>query len=109
MFRAVMSVRFESRACRVDMESVKKAILVSGAYIRFTNGSNISLSTPGGKLCTNFRAEALAITTAADFLNSCDRPLTKVAFFTDSMSALQALDSNVTDITVRNMQSPWPL
>ena len=65
----------------------------SGIYVRFADGDSSSLAIPGGKLCSNFRAEVLAIKTAADFLSSCDKPLGKVSILTDSMSTLQALNA----------------
>ncbi|KAK7501859.1 hypothetical protein BaRGS_00006945 [Batillaria attramentaria] len=65
----------------------------SGVYVRFPDGEQTSIAVPGGKLCSNFRAEVLAITTAADFLSSSIKPLGNISIFTDSMSTLQALDS----------------
>ena len=44
-------------------------------------------------MCSNSRAEVLAITTAADLFPSCDKALGSVSIFTDSLSTLQALDS----------------
>lgn len=65
----------------------------SGVHVRFADGDSTSIAVPGGKLCSNYRAEVLAIKTAADFLSSCEKPLSSVSIFTDSMSTLQALDS----------------
>ena len=65
----------------------------SGIYIRHPDGDCSTLAVPGGQLCSNFRAEVHAISTAADFLSSCGKPLSHVVIFTDSMSTLQALKS----------------
>ena len=65
----------------------------SGVYIRFLDGDHSETAVPGGKLCSNFRAEVTAIKTAADLLSTSEKPLGRVAVFTDSMSALQALES----------------
>ena len=50
-----------------------------------------TLSTPCGALCSNFKAEVVALRTAADFLISLEETPPKVVFLTDSLSALQAL------------------
>ena len=62
-------------------------------YIRFLDGECSNIAVPGGKLCSNLRAEVLAIKTAADVLSSCGKSLGSISIFTDSMSTLQALDS----------------
>ena len=66
----------------------------SGFYVRFVDGDSSSFAVQGGKLCSNFRAEVLAIKTATDFLSSCDKPLGNVSILTDSMSTLQALNAS---------------
>ena len=40
----------------------------SGVYIRYLDGDTTSLSVPGGLQCSNYRAEILAISTAAEHL-----------------------------------------
>ena len=40
----------------------------SGVYIRYSDGDTTSLSVPGGLQCSNYRAEILAICTAAEHL-----------------------------------------
>ena len=40
----------------------------SGVYIRYSDGDSTSLSVPGGIQCSNYRAEMLAICTAAEHL-----------------------------------------
>ena len=64
----------------------------SGIFIRFPDGEETKMSGPGGKLCSNFRAEVLAIIKAAEFLSRCKRTFGRVVIFTDSMSTLQALE-----------------
>ena len=39
-----------------------------GVYIRYSDGDTTSLSVPGGLQCSNYRAEILAISTAAEHL-----------------------------------------
>ena len=40
----------------------------SGVYIRYWDGDTTSLSVPGGRQCSNYRSEVLAISTAAEHL-----------------------------------------
>ena len=40
----------------------------SGVYIRYSDGDTTSLSVPGGRQCSNYRSEVLAISTAAEHL-----------------------------------------
>ena len=40
----------------------------SGVYIRYPDGDTTSLSVSGGLQCSNYRAEILAICTAAEHL-----------------------------------------
>ncbi|KAK7109741.1 hypothetical protein V1264_013730 [Littorina saxatilis] len=77
----------------------------SGIYIRFTDGERQSLAVPGGKLCSSFRAEVLAIKTAADFLSSCDKPPGSISIFTDSMSTLQTLESTDPDPLIQTLKA----
>nr|KAG5705581.1 hypothetical protein BaRGS_034779 [Batillaria attramentaria] len=77
----------------------------SGVYVRFPDGEQTSIAVPGGKLCSNFRAEVLAITTAADFLSSSIKPLGNISIFTDSMSTLQALDSPDPGPLIQSLQA----
>ena len=39
-----------------------------GVYIRYSDGDTTSLSVPGGLQCSNYRAEILTISTAAEYL-----------------------------------------
>lgn len=77
----------------------------SGIYVRFPDGERNSIALPGGKLCSNFRAEVLAIKTAAEFLSSCGKPLGSISIFTDSMSTLQALDSPDPGPLIQSLQA----
>ena len=40
----------------------------SGVYLRYSDDDTTSLSVPGGLQCSNYRAEILAIYTAAEHL-----------------------------------------
>ena len=65
----------------------------SGVCIKYPDGDTISLSVPCGLQCSNYRAEILAICTAAEHLLESRKNLGNIAIFTDSMSTLQALNS----------------
>jgi len=65
----------------------------SGVYIKFPDGEQKSIAVPGGKLCSNFKAEMLAIHTAAEFLLTCKKQPQNICIFTDSLSVLQSLQS----------------
>ena len=65
----------------------------SGVYIRYSDGDTTSLSVPGGLQCSNYRAEILAICTAAEHLLESREKMGNIAIFTDSLSTLQALNS----------------
>ena len=77
----------------------------SGVFTRFPDGSVSQLSVPAGKLCSNFRAEVQAISTAAEFLTECGKRLDHIVIFTDSISTLQALNSADPDQMIQHLQS----
>ena len=58
----------------------------SGVYIRYSDGDTTSLSVPGGLQCSNYRAEILAISTAAEHLLESRKKMGNMAIFTDSFS-----------------------
>ena len=72
----------------------------AGVYIKYPDGRTENLATPGGKRCTNFKAEALAIETATDHLVQ-HRQHGNCVFLTDSKSVLQKL---VTDAHCQELQ-----
>lgn len=69
----------------------------AGVYVRFTDVKTTKLSFSGGQRCTNYKAELLAIKEAIAFLLERNNLFNKVVLFTDSLSALQALESDPTD------------
>ena len=69
----------------------------AGVYIRYTDGEITKLSFSGGRRCTNYRAELIAIKEAIAFILEKDKECRKVVIFSDSLSALQALESNSTE------------
>ena len=77
----------------------------SGVLVRFSDGATKSVSVPGGKLCTNYQAEILAIKTAADFLTELGKDMGNVVIFSDSMSTLQALQSPDPDQHIKQLHS----
>ena len=79
----------------------------SGVYIRFVDNSVMSLSSTGGRRCSNYRAELIAIQEAIEYLLECGKPLRKIVFLTDSMSALQALETTSKDRLVQILQTKF--
>ena len=77
----------------------------SGVYIRYSNGDTTSLSVPGGLQCSNYRAEILAISTAAEHLLESREKMGNIALFTDSLSILQALNSADPDQMIQGLHS----
>ena len=65
-----------------------------GAYIKRPDKPPLSVSAPGGILCSNYRAEVLALLNATETIISWEEKPKKAVFLTDSLSALQALMSH---------------
>ena len=77
-----------------------------GAYIQIPKRPPIALSSPSGANSTNFRAELSALQTAADCLLYLKDIPTKIVFLSDSLSALQTLQSTPTEeVTERLRQT----
>ena len=77
-----------------------------GAYIQIPKRPSIALSSPCGANSTNFRAELSALQTAADCLLYLKDIPTKIVFLSDSLSALQTLQSTPTEeVTERLRQT----
>ena len=77
----------------------------SGVYIKYPDGNTTSLSVPGGLQCSNYRAEILAICTAAEHLLESGKNMGNIAIFTDSLSTLQALNSADPDQKILGLHS----
>ena len=75
----------------------------SGVYIKYPDGDTTSLSVPGGLQCSNYRAERLAICTAAEHLLESWKNMGNIAIFTDSLSTLQALNSVDSDQMIQGL------
>ena len=75
----------------------------SRVYIRYSDGD--SLLVPGGLQCSNYRAEILAICTAAEHLLESRKKMGNIAIFTDSLSTLQALNSADPDQMIQGLHS----
>ena len=58
---------------------------------------SVSLSKPGGSLCSNYKAELLALYNATEVLKLWERKPQKAVFLSDSFSALQSLTSETPD------------
>ena len=65
----------------------------SGLYIRHPDGDTTSLSVPGGHQCSNYRAEILAICTAAEHLLESGKQMGNITIFTNPLPILQAPNS----------------
>ena len=70
-----------------------------GAYIKRPDKPPLSVSAPGTILCSNYRAEVLALLNATETITSWEEKPKKAVFLTDSLSALQALMSDEPDTT----------
>ena len=77
----------------------------SGVYISNPDGDTTSPSVPGGPQCSNYRAEILAICTAAEHLLESAKQMGNVAIFTDSLSTLQVLNSTDPDQMIQGLHS----
>ena len=77
----------------------------SEVYIRYSDGDTTSLSVPSGLQCSNYRAEILAICTAAEHLLERRKKMGNIAIFTDSLSTLQALNSADPDQIIQSQYS----
>ena len=77
----------------------------SGVYIRYPDGDTTFLSDPGGLQCSNYRAELLAICTAAEHLLESGKQMGSITIFTDSLSTLQAFNSADPDQIIQGLHS----
>ena len=72
-----------------------------GAYIKRPGKLPLSVSSPGGILCSNYRADVLALLNATETIISWEEKPKKAVFLTYSLSALQALMSGELDTTLK--------
>ena len=70
----------------------------SGVFIRYPDGKTSKISIPGGRRCSNYNAEILAIKEAFTFLLDNGKANGSIVVFTDSLSALQALERDSVDL-----------
>jgi len=66
----------------------------AGIFIEYPGGRKEKLSLATGRYSTNFRAEAVAIKSAADHLMLSRHTTHNIVFLSDALSVLQALDSS---------------
>ena len=76
----------------------------SGIFIKFASGNLKRISIPAGHTCSNYKAELLAIQTALDSLEDLELNKRNIVLFTDSLSALQGLDSDRDDLTLQKIK-----
>ena len=62
-----------------------------------------SVSAPGGMLCSNYRAEVLALLNATETIILWEEKPKKAVFLTDSLSALKAIMSGEPDTTQKKL------
>ena len=74
-----------------------------GAYIKRPDKPPLSVSAPGGILCSNYRAEVLALLNATETIILWEEKPKKAVFLTDSLSALQALMFGEPDTTQKKL------
>ena len=73
----LMSTMTDRRKRQYGMEGVE-----STSDFQMASAAQESISVPGGKLCSNFHAEVLAINTVAEFLSECGKSLDCVIILT---------------------------
>ena len=71
----------------------------SGIFIKYPSGNVKRISIPAGHTCSNYKAELLAIHTALHSLEDLKLNKINIALFTDSLSALQGLDSEMISLS----------
>ena len=74
----------------------------SGVYIRSTDDTTYSLSIPVGNLSSIYRAKLQAINAVIQLVQRGDR-VKNIAVLTDSLSAIQSLESGPTQKATRQM------
>ena len=76
-----------------------------GINIRQPNKPPITIATPGGDMCSNYRAEAQALLTATETVSQLETRPKKAVLLTDSLYVLQSLASgNPVDYTLQNLK-----
>ncbi|XP_064646759.1 uncharacterized protein LOC135499744 [Lineus longissimus] len=76
----------------------------SGVFIKLQDRSSHSISVPSGILCSNYRAEMQALTSATDYLITTQEDVgDNLVLLTDSLSALQALMAATSDQLTENL------
>ena len=68
-----------------------------GVFIKRPGFPSVSLSKPGGCLCSNYKAEHPALYNATEALKQWERKPKKAVFLSDSVSASQSLTSETPD------------
>ena len=76
-----------------------------GVYIKRPGMPPLSMSAPSGRLCSNYKAEVLALHNATETIRLWDSKPKKAVFFSDSLSALQALTTAEPDQSLRMLIS----
>ncbi|KAK7105842.1 hypothetical protein V1264_017170 [Littorina saxatilis] len=61
-----------------------------GVFIKKPGLPPVSVSTSGGRLCSNYKAEVLALHKATETVLQWENRTKKAVFLSDSVSALQA-------------------
>ena len=69
----------------------------NGVFIKRPGFPSVSLSKPGGSLCSNYKTELLALYNATGALKLWERNPPKTVFLSNSLSALQSLTSETPD------------
>ena len=75
----------------------------SGAYIRRSDGTTSSLFIPAGDLSSNYRTEVHALKAATELLIEEDYNQQNIVLLSDSLSALQSLTNDPTDLHTQQL------
>jgi ribonuclease HI len=76
-----------------------------GVYIKYPDKTLYTLSIPVGEKSSNYRAEVQALDAATEHLIQQGIQRASIVFLTDSLSALQALQTGPTDSALQHLQS----
>ena len=76
----------------------------AGVFIRYSNGQCENHSFPTGKNCTNYRAEAHAVLSAAKILNNSENLSGFTVILSDCKSVLQSLQTGEENQTLKEIK-----
>ena len=89
--------------------SVKEGQENGGAGCSIRNaGGNHTIQKAAGKLCSSFRAEAIVLESAIEYMNKLEN-LRKAVIFTDSKSVITKMKAGPADQNTRPLDNCWKM